>query len=243
MTDDPLIKTMLAEGETHMKGPDVNDVYRRARRRQVRRRVAATTGFSAFALSAVVTVAAAQGHTQTELRHSVAAPVPATSITKPMTTEPSTPDSATPSWTAPPQASDSFEAAKEAIAALEASHPDQFAGIVVDIPKNTIFLYRKPSSELDAAARAIAARHDVRLNIDDAKYSHRQLLAVVDEVAARTPSLKKAGATLGLVFVDPTGAGVTVDVSGDVAAARKGLADLGSVVKFTENKYGVVLAR
>ncbi|MDP9399010.1 MAG: hypothetical protein M3P96_14865, partial [Actinomycetota bacterium] len=68
--------------------------------------------------------------------------------------------------------------------------------MVLNAERDTVTVYRKPSSELDQAARVIAARHGTTLHLRTSPYFWSELERTVDEVWARREALRSRGVEL-----------------------------------------------
>jgi hypothetical protein len=96
---------------------------------------------------------------------------------------------------------------------------EHYAG--VEVSKGRVVLFRKPSSEVDAATRALPAGTTVVIR--DAPHSARELEHLRDDVLADAEQLRRRGIVLSSVAVRHDGTSVEVGAV-EVERARRELA-------------------
>jgi hypothetical protein len=96
---------------------------------------------------------------------------------------------------------------------------DQYAG--VDVSSGRVVLYRKPSSQVDAAARALPGGST--MVIRDAPHSARELQRLRDDVLADAEQLRSLGIVVNSVAARHDGTAVEVGTA-EVQRMRRELA-------------------
>lgn len=124
-------------------------------------------------------------------------------------------------------------AAKEAVHQIAESgrHQDAYTGLAVLTTANALTVYRVPQHEaFDREVTAVATKHGVKLQLEDASYSRAVLERAKASVLARRAVMAEEGAPLVSMSIRPLGY-VQVIVQGNLQAARRVLADLGDRIK------------
>jgi hypothetical protein len=118
-----------------------------------------------------------------------------------------------------------------------------FLEVYVCRPYNTLIVYRVPGDEtLDAELAEITNRHEVALQLADAKYSAQDLKATAYEIGAQLGKLIDQGIRISAVgrgFEE--GGYVQVYVVDKPEAARKALAAFGDKVRVVEGGEAIPL--
>ena len=108
---------------------------------------------------------------------------------------------------------------------LGADFEDSYAGVRrCDHPKR-IVVFRIPDAVFDKSAKRIASRHDVRLELREAPFSHSGWRIISQQAFNRNPELLEHGASVQTTSFTPEG-NVWIGIDGDMAAARRILKDL-----------------
>lgn len=237
--DDSYVRSALQADPPDLQNAryDVHDVYRRARRRQVRpvagvaTLVVATAAVSTFLWSNAATdngsVVAASPSSPTSVTppdglRTRANPCP------PAARSIITPDNPEGVW---PRLS---EAAEKTRAYAEANGSDHYHGQEICMDTGIIILYRVPGNEgLDQKIRQIVEpyRDDgITVQFRDSTYSKWEMEQIAKEVWARGPSFGE-GVKLVATHWRPSEDYVVVGVTGSLEQARTALQDLGTKVQ------------
>jgi hypothetical protein len=102
---------------------------------------------------------------------------------------------------------------------MQQRYGEHYAG--VEVSNGRVVLYRKPSPQVDAAARALAGGTTVVIR--DAPHSARELERLRDSVLADAEQLRRLGVVLSSVAVRHDGTAVEIGAV-DVERARRELA-------------------